>query len=606
MRAFHGLKNHFWLLIVVWTGCVAALAANDVLHQKKELHELALSEARTNFNKDQATRLWLSSQGGVYVPLTGQMRPNPYLESIPERDISTPSGQRLTLLNSAHFVRKLMEHYQSLYGVAARMTSLRNFRPETAPDEWERAALLQFEMGRDEVIAFTECDGGRCLRLMRPIFMETSCLKCHQEDRVGDIRGGASVTVPLTAYERLWRRQFTGTLFGYGGLWLLGIAGISLAVRQLTDSLARQDKAEASLRLFQDNYYVMVGNSLTGIYIIQDGVIRFANEEFARIHGYELAEIIGMDPLELVHPEERPRVQERIRRRLDGETLEPEYQLRGLTRQGTPIWLLRRNTMTMFEGRPAILGNEIDITRQQLAQTELQNSQRQLERLADGLLEFQEEQRSQFVTEIHENIAQSISVIKLYIESAMQEGRAASEAESNALLPVIATVQQTVRDIRNLVSRYGPLELNLIGMIATLGWLCREFEKRCPEVAIEKEIQLEEGDIPEPLKMIIFRIVEQALHELAAAECPRSVHLRLERPPGAVALSIGGAISGGRVLRDGDPAELSFLALRRRVESYGGALSYRIQATQFRLSASWPTACPLGGAGQPPAPGIDG
>ncbi len=591
MHRIKGVEKHFWLLIAVWTGCVAVLAANEVVHQRKALYDLALSDARTHFNKDQAARLWLSAQGGAYIPLTDGVTPNPYLETVPERDVVTPSGKQLTLISSAHFIRKLMEHYQSIYGVAAHMTSLRNFRPETAPDEWERAALEQFEAGRDEVLAFADCSAGRCLRLMRPILTENSCLKCHQQDRVGDIRGGASVTVPLAPYEASWRRQFVSTLFGYGGLWLLGISGLTLAVRRLADSLARQKKAETSLRLVQDNYHVMVGNSLTGIYIVQDQVIRFANEEFARIHGYDLHEVVGMNPLDLVHPEERPRVAERMKKRLAGNSVSAEYRLRGLTRRGDSIWLLRRNTVTLYEGRPAILGNQIDITRQQMTQAELQSSQRQLQRLVDSLIELQEKQRNQFVTEIHENIAQSISVIKLYIESALQEIQSTSRDECTNLLPVIATVQQTVRDIRNLVSRYGPLNLNLIGIIATLGWLAREFERRCPAVAVRKDFRMEEEDIPEPLKMIIFRVAEQSLHELAAAGCPRSAMIRLAQKEGVIRLTIGGAVSAGRGMRTGSPAELVFLALQRRVEIYGGVLRCQAQSEQFEISAAWPRSC---------------
>ncbi|MBT4090996.1 MAG: sensor histidine kinase [Deltaproteobacteria bacterium] len=61
---------------------------------------LAKKEALTNFNKDIALRYWASEHGGVYVPTTEQTPPNPYLGHIPERDIVTPAGKKLTLMNN--------------------------------------------------------------------------------------------------------------------------------------------------------------------------------------------------------------------------------------------------------------------------------------------------------------------------------------------------------------------------------------------------------------------------------------------------------------------------------------------------------------------------
>ncbi len=64
-------------------------------------------------------------------------------------------------------------------------------------------------------------------------------------------------------------------------------------------------------------------NSLTGIYINLDEKIVFANRRFADIFGYTVDEIIGIDYLELVHPEDRPKVREIHGKRLAGEAAPP-------------------------------------------------------------------------------------------------------------------------------------------------------------------------------------------------------------------------------------------------------------------------------------------
>jgi len=82
-------------------------------------------------------------------------------------------------------------------GVRGHITSPKHFRPETAPDEWERSALLAFERGDKEAIEFTEIEGKPYLRFMRPMIAKKSCLKCHakKDYKMGDVRGGVSISV---------------------------------------------------------------------------------------------------------------------------------------------------------------------------------------------------------------------------------------------------------------------------------------------------------------------------------------------------------------------------------------------------------------------------
>jgi len=106
----------------------------------------------------------------------------------------------------------------------------------------------------------------------------------------------------------------------------------------------------------------LVENSLTGIYINLKERIVFANKRFADIFGYAVDEVIGMNYLEFVHPEDRQKVEEIHRKRLNDESAPPEYESRGLTKHGRTVWINRRNTRIEYEGKPAILGNMADIT----------------------------------------------------------------------------------------------------------------------------------------------------------------------------------------------------------------------------------------------------
>ena len=195
---------------------------------KRESGKLAIQVARANFNKDQAFRHWGTQHGGVYVPVTEHTPPNPNLSHVPERDITTPSGRSLTLMNPTYMLKQLMEDYEEEYGITGHITSLKPLRKENAPDKWETEALRSFEQGNEETIEFTEINGEPHLRLMRPMTTQKGCLKCHghQGYRVGDIRGGVSIAVPLRGYFSIFRQEVRSLMITHGVLWAFGMASI--------------------------------------------------------------------------------------------------------------------------------------------------------------------------------------------------------------------------------------------------------------------------------------------------------------------------------------------------------------------------------------------
>jgi two-component sensor histidine kinase len=212
-----------------WTLAIGASLAWNINHVKRESRQVALKEARANFNKDQAFRHWATQHGGVYVPATEHTPPNPYLSHVPERDIRTPSGRELTLMNPAYMVRQMMESFSTEYGITGHITSLSPLRKENAPDKWEAKSLRSFEEGAEEAVEFTEINGAPHLRLMRPMITKEGCLKCHghQGYRVGDIRGGVSVSVPLRGYIAIDQQEVRAIITNHGILWALGMAAVA-------------------------------------------------------------------------------------------------------------------------------------------------------------------------------------------------------------------------------------------------------------------------------------------------------------------------------------------------------------------------------------------
>jgi len=139
--------------------------------------------------------------------------------------------------------------------------------------------------------------------------------------------------------------------------------------------ITERKRSEEALRKSEEKYSTLVEDSLTGIYIDQDGKVVFANNKFAEIYGYQKEELIGMESWKLVHPEARALTDSIRAKRLKGQEAPSEYEARGLTKDLKSIWIARRNTGIKYNGRPAILGNIVDITEQKRAEEALRDSQ---------------------------------------------------------------------------------------------------------------------------------------------------------------------------------------------------------------------------------------
>ncbi len=239
------LRLFFILVLAGWTLTLAGLGLWQLRHIRGMTLDLAYKEAKANFNKDRAFRFWATLHGGVYVPVSEHTPPNPHLSHLPERDIVTPSGRPLTLMNPAYMLRMLNEQFGDLFGVRGHITSLDPLRPENRPDAWEADALRAFEAGREEVLEVTRIDGRPYLRYMAPMVTEPGCLRCHGQQgyRIGDIRGGISVAVPLQDYIAHEQASMARVLGSLGGIWLLGVAGLVWGHRRLRLDAGRQYQA---------------------------------------------------------------------------------------------------------------------------------------------------------------------------------------------------------------------------------------------------------------------------------------------------------------------------------------------------------------------------
>ena len=234
--------------LILWTIVISlSLYANYRLNTK-HLIDIGTTIARSSFNKDILYRRWNAAQGGVYAKQSALTTPNPYLH-VAERDISTPLGNKLTMINPAYMTRQVHEIGQKENGIQGHITSLNPIRPENKPDLWEREALERFERGTKEVSSIEEMNGQNYLRWMRPLITEQGCLKCHQQQgyKLGQIRGGISQSVPMAVLDNLVKGNLRSLWVKHVGLWLIVSLLIYYSYRVLLGKTLALSKANQKL-----------------------------------------------------------------------------------------------------------------------------------------------------------------------------------------------------------------------------------------------------------------------------------------------------------------------------------------------------------------------
>lgn len=144
---------------------------------------------------------------------------------------------------------------------------------------------------------------------------------------------------------------------------------------ELEKNAVGHQQIEEELRRSEEQYKTLTDSSLTGIFIHQNGRYVFVNERFAKMHGYTVKELLGKEYKTLIHPGDRADVTVRVSKRLKGEPVPYQYEVQRLRKDGKTIWCEMIATAIEYRGKPAVMGNIMDISQRKQAEKALQDSE---------------------------------------------------------------------------------------------------------------------------------------------------------------------------------------------------------------------------------------
>ncbi|MCU0578400.1 MAG: sensor histidine kinase, partial [Desulfobacterota bacterium] len=234
-----------------------------------------------------------------------------------------------------------------------------------------------------------------------------------------------------------------------------------------------------------------------------------------------------------------------------------------------------------------------DISALKKSELALLESKNRLRLLSAQVLLAQETERKRIAKELHDGIGQYLSAIKYRVEHALVQKSPTEGQPAGFLQDMIPVIQGAIEEIRSICMDLRPSILDDLGIRATLSWFCREFQKTYSHIHIEPEISAEEERIPGHLKIIIFRITQEALNNIAKHSAAGSVRLALARDDQQLWLEIKDDGRGFAVEQIGIGAPegrgLGLGSMRERAELSGGAFQITsVMGEGTLIRATWP------------------
>jgi len=233
-----------------------------------------------------------------------------------------------------------------------------------------------------------------------------------------------------------------------------------------------------------------------------------------------------------------------------------------------------------------------DTTEQVRTAQALRDSHEELRRLSGLLVTIQENERRRIALDLHDGLGQSLSLIKLSIENAarlLADGAASEAGES--LQHLLPQVKEALAEVRRVSSELRPSILDDLGILPTLSWFFREFEAACGHIAVEKAFNVAEHEVPAPLHITLYRIIQEATNNIVKHAGADRVRISLDRNDDGLHLLIednGCGFDPGVAHCDEGQCGLGLLSMRERASFSGG--TYRIDSAPgrgTRIEVSW-------------------
>ncbi|MEW6351802.1 MAG: PAS domain S-box protein [Thermodesulfobacteriota bacterium] len=371
--------------------------------------------------------------------------------------------------------------------------------------------------------------------------------------------------------------------------------------RKRADEALRQSEEEYRLLYEKANraqeLYRSLLNSCADAIVIYDieGRAQYISDSFTQMFGWTKDDVIGKR-IPFVPESEREVTMAQIYSLLSGHVDRGAFETRRYRKDRSILDVrISASRYLDHEGNPAgMLAILSDITESKRAEEALSQSEARLRTLSAQLLTAQESERKRVSRELHDGIGQSLTALRLKLDDAFSQRHSCGlQSQHETLSSLLLAIRGIIEEVHRISMDLRPSMLDDLGILATITWLVREFHLTCGGIQVEKEIRIEEKDVPESLKIVVFRVLQETFNNIAKHSRAGRVRLSLCKTDHGTELTVrddGVGFDINEVLSPkGARRGLGIAGIRERIELSGGAFhmeSAKGEGTMIR--ASWP------------------
>jgi PAS domain S-box-containing protein len=335
-------------------------------------------------------------------------------------------------------------------------------------------------------------------------------------------------------------------------------------------------------------YRVFVERMNEGAAVLSsDHTVLHCNGRFARFLGARLQSVIGSSMLDWVWPDDHPKLDALLRRAAQRNC---RGEIRLQSRKGAPLSVQLSLNPLRLDSTRAVCLIASDLSEMKRAEQELRASSEQLRNLAAHLLSVREEERSRISREVHDELGQSLTAVKM--DLAWLAGRL--PGKNGQMLKRIRSTRQLadsiIQSIRRISTELRPAVLDL-GLAAAVEWQVQEFEARsgiqCKVRLLTREV------VASNASTAMFRIFQETLTNVARHAKATRAEVVLQKQRDRLVLLIH---DNGRGFDQADPSlsnSLGLLGMRERAAILGGRVNISSAPGKGTTVTAWiPLASP--------------
>lgn len=350
------------------------------------------------------------------------------------------------------------------------------------------------------------------------------------------------------------------------------LKGRTVVLAQARD-MSEQKRAEENLRTSERRFAAIFrGNpAAIGIGTIATGILLDVNDRYAEFFGYTREEMIGKTVEELqlwASADDRQPVVDMLRRQGYIRGISAQFRRKsGELRHG----LLSMEVLSLPHDEPVLIAMLVDITERKAAEEALVRSTGQLRAFATRLQNIREDERSAIAREIHDELGQMLTVLRMELGSLENSLKSAAPSLLKKTASMTSLITDSINSVRKIATELRPPFLDDLGLSAAIEWQAERFAEqsgiRCDYLPPASELQL---DLERTTAL--FRICQEALTNVIRHAHASHVHIALTIANDTVVLSVHDNGRGIALEEVEAMKSLGILGMRERAAIFGGTV----------------------------------